>query len=79
MTDLGSNFVVHLLLVHMILYLLTLQVHLFLEPLHLYFHLYINVKKPFKITYRRIVKLALNSTSILQITVYNGQPHFFHE
>jgi hypothetical protein len=32
MTDLGSNFVVHLLLVHMILYLLTLQVHLFLEP-----------------------------------------------
>ena len=64
MTDLGSNFVVHLLLVHMILYLLTLQVHLFLEPLHHYFHLYINVKKHFKITYRRIVKPALNSTSI---------------
>ena len=63
MTDLGSNFVVHLLLVYMILYLLTLQVHLFLEPLHFYFHLYINVKKHFKITYRRIVKPALNSTS----------------
>jgi hypothetical protein len=50
MADLGSNFVVHLLLVYMILYLLTLQVHLFLEPLHFYFHLYINVKIHFKIT-----------------------------
>ena len=64
MTDLGSNFVVHLLLVQMILYLLTLQVHLFLEPVHLYFHLYINVKKHFKITYRSIVKPALKGSSI---------------
>ena len=49
MTDLGSNFVVHLLLVHMILYLLTLQVHLFLKPLHFHFHLYINVKNILKL------------------------------
>jgi hypothetical protein len=49
MADLGSNVVVHLLLVHMILYLLTLQVHLFLEPLHFYFHLYINEKNILKL------------------------------
>ena len=41
MADLGSNFVVHLL---------TLQVHLILEPLHFYLDLYINVKIHFKIT-----------------------------
>ena len=31
---------------------------------------------PFSSNFNYIVKLALKDTSILQITVYKGQPHF---
>jgi hypothetical protein len=64
MTDMGSNFVVHLLLVHMISLFTEFTGTFIFGTISFLFPFIYNCKKHFKITYRRIVKHAFKGTSM---------------